>query len=427
MFSNNMKYDPNNIALRNSLSKGEFGLEMESLRINHDGTLAQTPHPFESVDNITRDFCENQTEIITDVFDNISDMLTQLSQLQNTVYKTLNEDGELLWRFSNPPAFTNPDEIPIADFKGSVYRDYLAQKYGKVKMLLSGIHLNYSLPISVIAELSEGTSKSLQDFQNDLYLDLASKLLSYSWLIVYLTAASPVIDQSFAHYSGISDSNKYASVRCSEAGYWNFFTPIFDFSSLNAYTDSIEKYIDNGDIISCSEIYYPIRVKPRGKYDIDLLRKKGINHIELRMIDLNPLSPIGVFEKDLEFIHLLIIYLLSVNKPLPDKTQQLVAVSNMKAASLYDESSPINVCTDTLPLKDAAIIELKNLYDFAKQYYPKYLDAVTYQLSKTETNSYSQIIRELFSDDYIRKGIAISKKYQRSGQYVHAFCGKLGQ
>ena len=178
MFSNNMKYDPNNIALRNSLSKGEFGLEMESLRINHDGTLAQTPHPFESVDNITRDFCENQTEIITDVFDNISDMLTQLSQLQNTVYKTLNEDGELLWRFSNPPAFTNPDEIPIADFKGSVYRDYLAQKYGKVKMLLSGIHLNYSLPISVIAELSEGTSKSLQDFQNDLYLDLASKLLS---------------------------------------------------------------------------------------------------------------------------------------------------------------------------------------------------------------------------------------------------------
>ena len=427
MFSNNMKYDPNNIALRNSLSKGEFGLEMESLRINHDGTLAQTPHPFESVDNITRDFCENQTEIITDVFDNISDMLTQLSQLQNTVYKTLNEDGELLWRFSNPPAFTNPDEIPIADFKGSVYRDYLAQKYGKVKMLLSGIHLNYSLPISVIAELSEGTSKSLQDFQNDLYLDLASKLLSYSWLIVYLTAASPVIDQSFAHYSGISDSNKYASVRCSEAGYWNFFTPIFDFSSLNAYTDSIEKYIDNGDIISCSEIYYPIRVKPRGKYDIDLLRKKGINHIELRIIDLNPLSPIGVFEKDLEFIHLLIIYLLSVNKPLPDKTQQLVAVSNMKAASLYDESSPINVCTDTLPLKDAAIIELKNLYDFAKQYYPKYLDAVTYQLSKTETNSYSQIIRELFSDDYIRKGIAISKKYQRSGQYVHAFCGKLGQ
>ena len=422
-----MKYDPNNIALRNSLSKGEFGLEMESLRINHDGTLAQTPHPFESVDNITRDFCENQTEIITDVFDNISDMLTQLSQLQNTVYKTLNEDGELLWRFSNPPAFTNPDEIPIADFKGSVYRDYLAQKYGKVKMLLSGIHLNYSLPISVIAELSEGTSKSLQDFQNDLYLDLASKLLSYSWLIVYLTAASPVIDQSFAHYSGISDSNKYASVRCSEAGYWNFFTPIFDFSSLNAYTDSIEKYIDNGDIISCSEIYYPIRVKPRGKYDIDLLRKKGINHIELRIIDLNPLSPIGVFEKDLEFIHLLIIYLLSVNKPLPDKTQQLVAVSNMKAASLYDESSPINVCTDTLPLKDAAIIELKNLYDFAKQYYPKYLDAVTYQLSKTETNSYSQIIRELFSDDYIRKGIAISKKYQRSGQYVHAFCGKLGQ
>ena len=424
---NNMNFNPEKNYINKLLSKGEFGLEMESLRINSDGTLAQSSHPFEGIKNITRDFCENQTEIITDVFDNISDMLIQLSDLQKYICDTLNKNNELLWHFSNPPIFSSTDEIPIADFKGSVYRDYLAKKYGKAKMLLSGIHLNFSLPSNVISEFAKEKGQKIQDYQNNLYLDLSSKLVSYSWLLVYLTAASPVIDKSFAELIGISNDHleKYASVRCSDVGYWNFFDATFDFSSIEAYTNGIEKYIDNGDIISCSELYYPIRVKPRGKYDIDLLRENGINHIELRMIDLNPLSPLGVFEKDLEFIHLLIIYLLCINKPLPNKNQQITAVNNMKSAALYDDNSIITLSVGNLPLKYAAILELKKLSDFAKHYYPEYLDSVNYQLAKTKNGTYSQIIRKLYSNDYINMGMTISEKYQRSGQNVYAFCGKL--
>ena len=42
-----------------------IGLEKESLRIDKNGRLAQTEHPFLGNPNIDRDFCENQVEIIT--------------------------------------------------------------------------------------------------------------------------------------------------------------------------------------------------------------------------------------------------------------------------------------------------------------------------------------------------------------------------
>ena len=60
---------------------------------------------------------------------------------------------EFLWTYSNPPAYDGIDQIKIAEFTGAYeekteYRKYLAKKYGKVKMLYSGVHFNYSLPDS---------------------------------------------------------------------------------------------------------------------------------------------------------------------------------------------------------------------------------------------------------------------------------------
>lgn len=37
--------------------------------------------------------------------------------------------------------------------------------------------------------------------------------------------------------------------------------------------------------------------------------KNGISHIEFRMLDINPFEPLGIDRNDLEFIHLLIMYL----------------------------------------------------------------------------------------------------------------------
>ena len=63
-----MLFNLDNAIIKEYIKQAEFGIERESLRINADGTLAQTPHPFEEHKNIDRDFCENQVEIIGDVF-----------------------------------------------------------------------------------------------------------------------------------------------------------------------------------------------------------------------------------------------------------------------------------------------------------------------------------------------------------------------
>ena len=191
-----MLFDLANDKVKQHILQAEFGLERESLRVTVDGTLAQTKHPFPGHRNIDRDFCENQIEIIGDVFNEPEPMNAQLNRLQDEIDSQLIKDGEVLWAFSNPPKISGEDEIPVAEFGGSQrgkseYRNYLAAKYGKKKMLFSGIHLNFSFAEPLLrASFEQSGEQDFQEYKNDLYLKLARRLTQYAWLVVYLTAAS---------------------------------------------------------------------------------------------------------------------------------------------------------------------------------------------------------------------------------------------
>ena len=41
-----MLFDLDNAIIKEHIRQAEFGMERESLRVNADGTLAQTAHPF---------------------------------------------------------------------------------------------------------------------------------------------------------------------------------------------------------------------------------------------------------------------------------------------------------------------------------------------------------------------------------------------
>ena len=198
----------------------------------------------------------------------------------------------------------------MADFRGSLrskslYRYYLAEKYGKKKMLFSGIHLNFSFSNGLLsAAFEQSGSDDFAAFRNDLYLRLSKRLTQYAWLVVFLTAASPVCDDSL----GVG-SDLFSSIRCSRFGYWNTFTPILDYTSLKNYIVSIARYIESGDLRAASELYYPVRVKPRGANSLEALLQNGINHLELRVLDVNPLTRTGIFAEDIRFIHVLLLYL----------------------------------------------------------------------------------------------------------------------
>ena len=155
-----MSLEFNNPKIKEHMLEGHFGLEKESLRVTPQGYLAHTRHPFMNDPNMERDFCENQTELITNVTDSVEEVWEQLAGLQKKAVKTLlrlKSGKEFLWPFSNPPYVLGERDIPIASYQGELrgkelYREYLAGKYGKKKMLFSGIHFNFSFSEKILEE-----------------------------------------------------------------------------------------------------------------------------------------------------------------------------------------------------------------------------------------------------------------------------------
>ena len=400
-----MLFDLNDKNIQKHLAEAEFGIERESLRISSGGRLAQTKHPFGDHRNIDRDFCENQVELIGDVFTTPEQLNAQLNALLDEVGAALEKNGELLWPFSNPPKFESENEIPVADFQGSqrsksLYRYYLAEKYGKKKMLFSGIHLNLSFSEALLrADFEQSSEENFSQYKNDLYLKLSARLTQYAWLVVFLTAASPVSDTSI----GV-ESNLYSSIRCSEHGYWNTFTPILDYSSLPQYILSIARYIESGDLKAASELYYPVRLKPRGANSLEALLQNGVNHLELRVLDVNPLSRSGIFVEDIRFIHLLLLYLASLPEQGFDAEAQTRAIKDIKSAAVFGNPE----------IRLRAEKALGEIESFVKIFLPDHLPAVRYQLDKLSKGcSYAEIVSKRFTEGYMKKGIALAGKYLR--------------
>lgn len=400
-----MLLDFNNSKINRLAQAAEFGIERESLRVTSDGKLAQTEHPFVGNPHLDRDFCENQVEMIGDVFNSPDEMNRQLGSLLDEIDAELIKNDELLWAFSNPPHFNSEDEIPIARFYGSQrdkseYRRYLAEKYGKRKMLFSGIHLNLSFTQKLLRTVfRESGNTDFIRFQNDFYLRLAKRLTQFAWLAVFLTAASPVADASL----GI-ESNLYSSIRCSRHGYWNDFTPILDYATLESYVRSIARYIANGDLQTASELYYPVRLKPRGANSLPLLLINGVNHLELRVLDVNPLTRTGIFTEDIRFMHLMLLWFCSLPDFDFDEEKQIKAITDVKDAAVFGNAE----------IKRRAGETLEEIKHFTEQYFPNYLNIVDYQLNKLhDGNSYAEIVSRKFTDDYMAKGLALARAYQR--------------
>lgn len=380
--------------VRRRMLHGHFGLEKESLRVTPSGRMAHTKHPFPGDAHIVRDFCENQTEINTPALGSAREAVASLEAFDAVLQRRLAEQSpqEYLWPFSNPALLQNEEDIPVAQFFGELagktaYREYLSDRYGRYKMTLSGIHVNFSFDDDLIEAAfgAQNQFATAQAYRNQLYGELAEKAAAYGWLITAVTAASQLVDQSFWE-KGRGNSDEFcgmASVRCSELGYWNFFAPVFDYTNLTRYADSIQRYVDDGLIRYATELYYPIRLKPAGENRLDALRQ-GVNHIELRMVDLNPFAPAGIDVRDVEFIHLFLLWLASMPRMELTPRDQVQAVQNFKNAAHYDLKTVKIVMPSgrPAPVADTALEVLRQLSDFYRELLPEALPILDFETAK---------------------------------------------
>lgn len=295
-----------------------FGLEKESQRSKIDGRLATTEHP-KVLGNrsyhpyIQTDFSETQIELITPVADSIDEVSRYLSAIQEVAYRSL-EKEEILWPLSMPPKLPEKDEeIKIAkldDFEETLYRQYLAKKYGKRKQMISGIHFNFEYSIDLIQHMFNEQSEfeKIEEFKNTLYMKTARNYLRYRWLITYLFGASPVCEKGYFTEQDKSLNEPVRSIRNSSFGYTNEEVAAVSYASLKNYLEDIHRLVENGILAKEKEFYSPVRL--RGGKQISDLCHTGIRYIELRNLDLNPFTSLGIDEDTLRFLHIFLLYML---------------------------------------------------------------------------------------------------------------------
>ncbi len=327
--------------------RGNFGLEKENNRVDENGKLALTPHQKSfgiKMENpyIKTDFSESQIEMITPSFETIDETYQFLETIHDIV--TLELKDEYLWPSSNPPALPNDEEIPIAlmnDPEEDHYRGQLAEKYGRKRQLISGIHYNFSFNEEFLKRIYNAlhVNKSFKDFKDNTYLRVARNVLKYRWLLIYLTGASPVFDKTYiekcVQSSEHLDEESYffpnmCSLRNSVCGYRNekiFYT---SYDSVEEYVRDLQSLVKSKELLSVREYYSPVRIKPeKGKDLVQALLQNGIAYLELRMIDLNPLYKIGVSKESLKFVHLFLLFMMLIEDgPFGEKEQKVAALNH---------------------------------------------------------------------------------------------------
>src|SRR5208282_3051686 len=335
------------------------GIEKESLRMRPDGALATTPHPAALGSalrhpHVTTDFSESQLELITGVHTSAESCLKELTEIHQVVYRAIGD--ELLWCASMPCRLPADDAIPIGRYGRSnvgrakaVYRTGLAHRYGRRMQTISGIHYNFSLP----------DARS-----NDAYFALIRNFRRHSWLLLYLFGASPAVCSSFvagrAHdMVQLSRDTLYlphaTSLRMGRLGYQSDAQSSLavSYNDLKSYAASLEEAltkpypayeaigIRDGDdyrqlattLLQIENEFYgtirPKRVIRPGERPLHALRDRGVEYVEVRLMDLDPFVPIAISAATVRFLDVFLLHCFLCDSS-PDTPEELADIVSNK-------------------------------------------------------------------------------------------------
>ncbi len=357
------------------------GIEKESLRIDGDGELAQTPHAAAlgsalTHPSITTDYSEALLEFITPVCTDIDGVLAELDAIHRFVYAM--QPDEDLWTASMPCQLGADADIPVAQYGSSnigrmktIYRVGLGYRYGRKMQTIAGIHYNFSLPDALWPQLFDmEPGPQLQARINDAYFGLIRNFRRYAWLLIYLFGASPALCKSFlVGPDGNSQANRlqelddyslyqpYAtSLRMGDLGYQSnaqenlnicynrldtyiqtlkngILEPYPDYQRIGVLVDGEYRQLSAGLLQIENEFYSPIRPKRvarRGETALTALAHRGVEYIEVRCLDINPFLPLGIDAETLRFVDAFLMFCLLDDSPKCDESGRRELLGNNK-------------------------------------------------------------------------------------------------
>ena len=338
------------------------GIEKEGLRALPTGGLALTPHPIAlgsalTHPNITTDYSESQIELITGAHRGVDECLNELIEVHQHVYHSLKQAGnEMLWVSSMPCGLPTDETIPLARYGSSnagrsksVYRMGLGHRYGRRMQMISGIHYNWSLP----------------GVDSDQYFALIRNFRRHAFVLLYLFGSSPALCSCFVEgrehslqpldASGRTLHLPHAtSLRMGRLGYQSDAQAAINvsYNGLDGYAKSLHEALTQpypayeqlgirnpgGDynqlgtsLLQIENEFYgtirPKRTVRSGERPLHALRERGVEYVEVRLMDLDPFEPVGIAQSTMRMLDVFLLHCLLSDSP-PDTPAEIAELKH---------------------------------------------------------------------------------------------------
>ncbi|QNP49393.1 glutamate--cysteine ligase [Diaphorobacter aerolatus] len=348
---------------RERLAGMRRGIEKEGLRALPTGALALTPHPRglgSALTNphITTDFSESQLELITGVQPSVQQCLDELGEIHQFVHRVLTTqcDKELFWSSSMPSLLPTDETIPLGRYglsnsgrSKSVYRMGLGHRYGRRMQTISGIHYNWSLP----------------GVTSEEYFGLIRNFRRHAFVLLYLFGASPALCPSFVagreHALQPLGNGKRAlylphatSLRMGRLGYQSDAqaTLAVSYNGLEGYANSLHEALTRPypayeqigirnpggeynqlgtSLLQIENEFYgtirPKRTTKSGERPLHALRERGVEYVEVRLMDLDPFESVGIDADTMRVLDVFLLHCLYSESP-PDTPEEIAELKN---------------------------------------------------------------------------------------------------
>ena len=338
------------------------GIEKEGLRVLPSGALALTPHP-KGLGSalthplITTDYSESQLELITGAHLGVQECLDELQAVHQYVFRCLRaEGGEMMWAASMPCTLPTDETIPLGRYgrshigrSKSIYRMGLGHRYGRRMQTISGIHYNWSLPEVSSAE----------------YFGLIRNFRRHAFVLLYLFGASPALCPCFVQGRkhqllplGTEGQALYlphaTSLRMGRLGYQSDAQASINasYNDLDGYANSLHAALTQpyppyeqlgvrnpgGDynqlgtsLLQIENEFYstirPKRTTARGERPLHALRERGVEYVEVRLMDIHPFEPLGISADTMRMLDVFLLHCLLSDSP-PDTPEEIEALKH---------------------------------------------------------------------------------------------------
>jgi glutamate--cysteine ligase len=341
----------------------------------------------------------------------------------------------------------------------NIYRRGLGHRYGRLMQTIAGIHYNFSVPDTLWEDLHGLTGKDqpLQDFKSDGYFSLIRNFRRYSWLLLYLLGAAPAICKSFVRdrehrlvpfgQDNHSLHQPFAtSLRMGDLGYQSDAQSslVVCYNDLTQYTNTLSEAISlgyppydeiglkeaNGDykqlnthLIQIENEFYssirPKRTASSGETPVHALKERGVEYIEVRCLDLNPLLPCGIDEETICFLDTFLLFCLFQDSPktnaseyaqIPENINRTVYAGRDPNLTLLQGDSEIPLREWGKSLLDQ-IRPVAELLDTANQtdLYSKAFGAMDTRLADDSSTPAATVLREMKSNNETYYAMAMRK------------------